>query len=117
MEKLTIDISPASAANTQVVKFTGDFDGYAKDNVETLKNLVEKTEPGANLIFDFTTMNYLNSYAIGHLVNWYNKVKEQGGKILIVGANKNVEEIFSVLGIDKLFETFADMAAAENSLK
>jgi anti-anti-sigma factor len=118
MQKLTITInSLPEIPNAQIVHFDGDFDGYAKENITDLQKTIDECAAGAVLIFDFAKLNYLNSFAIGQLVAWHNAVNTKGGKILIVGINKNVEDIFSVLGINNIFKAYATIEELKQDLK
>lgn len=102
--------------DTSIVHFKGDFDGYAKDSIADLQTYVDGIDKTHTLIFDFAKLNYLNSYAIGHLVAWHNHIKKLGGNIVIVGTNKNVEDIFAILGISTIFKIYPDLAAATSDL-
>ncbi len=118
MKKLNISIEAlAGSTNNHIVHFDGDFDGYAKENLTDIQKFVDSCSPGTILVFDFAKLNYLNSYAIGHLVAWHNHLSKMGGKIVIAGTNKNVEDIFAILGISNLFKIFPDLPTAMASLK
>lgn len=107
MQKLTVTISDyTEIPNAKMVIFDGDFDGYAKENIEGIQKTIDECATGATIIFDFSRLNYLNSFAIGQLVAWHNIVSTKGAKIVIVGINKNVEDIFSVLGINNIFKAY-----------
>ncbi len=117
MEKLNISIEALSdKTNAHVIHFDGDFDGYAKENLTDVQKFVDESKDGTTLLFDFNKLNYLNSYAIGHLVAWHNHVSKTGGKILIAGTNKNVEDIFAILGIGNLFKIYSDLETAKGEL-
>ena len=117
MQKLSVQINKdAQIENTSIVSFVGDFDGAAKESITELEAYVATSTDGANLIFDFTSLNYLNSFAIGQLVEWHNVLNTKKGKILIVGANKNVEDIFTILGIASIFQIYPTMELAKQSL-
>ena len=117
MQKLEIKIEDYNDyPDTAIVYFSGDFDGYAKENIADIQKYVDAIDKARTLIFDFSKLNYLNSYAIGHLVAWHNHVKKLGGNILIVGTNKNVEDIFAILGISSIFKIYPDLAAAKQDL-
>lgn len=114
MQKLTVSIKPHNAKpNVGIITFEGDFDGYAKENIVDVQKMIDESKPGTTLIFDFAKLNFLNSYAIGHLVAWHNHLVKNGGKIMIASLNKNVEDIFGILGIASLFKIFPDVASAE----
>lgn len=118
MQKLTITIDNLpEIPNANIVHFEGDFDGYAKENLVEIQSYIDNCKPGSVLVFDFAKLNYLNSYAIGHLVAWHNHINKIGGKILMVGTNKNVEDIFAILGISNLFKIFPTLDAAIKAMK
>jgi anti-anti-sigma factor len=118
MKKLNISIEAmADMPNNHIIHFDGDFDGYAKENLTDIQTFVDGCPAGSILVFDFAKLNYLNSYAIGHLVAWHNHLSRMGGKIVIAGTNKNVEDIFAILGISNLFKIFPDLPTAMASLK
>jgi len=118
MKKLTItfDVNP-DYPNSHIVHFDGDFDGYAKENLTDIQSFIDGCQPGSMLIFDFAKLNYLNSYAIGHLVAWHNHLSRMGGKILVAATNKNVEDIFAILGISTIFKIFPDIETAKEAIK
>lgn len=118
MEALTITIKESSdLKGVTIAHFEGAFDGGAKEPIAELKKLVDESESEMNLILDFTDVTYLNSYAIGELVSWQNHLMKNGGQIIIAGPNKNVEDIFGILGISNMFKIFPDVESAEETLK
>ena len=118
MEALSITIEPAAGLeNTHIIHFVGDFDGGSKEYVGDLENFIDGAAPKTTLIFDFSKLNFLNSYAIGSLVAWHTHVSGKGGNILISGTNKNVEDIFAIVGISNLFKIYPDLTNALATLK
>lgn len=110
MQKLTLSITDyPDLPNAKLVYFEGDFDGYAEETIAELQTAIDQAGPGAMLIFEFSKLNYLNSFAIGQLVAWHNAMSTKQGKIMIVGINKNIEDIFSVLGIESVFKTYNNL--------
>ncbi|MFH0838326.1 MAG: STAS domain-containing protein [Patescibacteria group bacterium] len=110
MQKLTLSITDYSdLPNAKLIYFEGDFDGYAEDTIAQIQNEVDQATPGRVLIFEFSKLNYLNSFAIGQLVAWHNVMNEKKGQILIVGINRNIQDIFSVLGIGSVFKIYSSL--------
>ncbi len=110
MQKLTLTITDyPDLPNTKLVFFDGDFDGYSEETIAGLQDEVDKSDPESRMIFDFSDLNYLNSFAIGQLVAWHNIMDTKHGKILIVGINKNIQDIFSVLGIESVFKIYSSL--------
>ena len=107
MQKLTLTITDyPDIPNAKMVYFEGDFDGYAEETIMDLQVALEQATPSNIFIFDFSKLNYLNSFAIGQLVSWNNTITAKTGQIMIIGLNKNIEDIFTVLGIGSLFKTY-----------
>lgn len=117
MQKLNVTLTKyPEVPNSQIAYFEGDFDGYAKENIVDIQKTVDECPNNCILIFDFSKLNYLNSFAIGQLVAWHNALGAKGGKILIVGTNKNVDDIFSVLGINNIFKTYSTLEELKKDL-
>ncbi|PIZ70597.1 hypothetical protein COY07_06495 [Candidatus Peregrinibacteria bacterium CG_4_10_14_0_2_um_filter_43_11] len=118
MENLTVTIAKQNDfQNTYLIGFKGNFDGGIMKNIKELQAIIDEATPKMTLIFEFSELNFLNSYAIGHMVSWHNQLSEKEGQILITGSNKNIEDIFSILGINNLFKTYPDVATALATLK
>ncbi|MFH1012460.1 MAG: STAS domain-containing protein [Candidatus Peregrinibacteria bacterium] len=118
MEALSITIEKqADLQNTHTVHFEGDFDGGSAEHVTELESLIGSAAPKTTLIFDFSKLNFLNSYAIGQLVQWHTQLKKKEGSIVITGTNKNVQDIFAIVGIHNLFRIFPSLSAALQALK
>ena len=117
MQKLEINIKPIEGhENASVIHFSGDFDGSAKENLTEVQAFIDSAKENIGIILDFSNLNYLNSYAIGYLVEWHNHISQISGKIFIAGTNKNVEDIFAILGISNLFKVFPDVNTATMEL-
>ena len=115
MQQLNLNITDyPELPNSKLIFFEGDFDGYAEDTIALIQNEVNQAPPGSVLIFEFSKLNYLNSFAIGQLVSWFNTMSVKQGKILVVGLNKNVQDIFSVLGIENVFKTYLSLEEMKN---
>jgi len=117
MQALVLNFEKSSEVeNTQVVHFQGAFDGGMKDSIAPLQTMVDD-ENNKNFVLDFTQLTFLNSYAIGQLVSWHNSLAKRGGRMIITGPQKNITDIFGIVGIDKIITVTADMAGAVASLK
>jgi len=116
---LPINISittPPDIPNAKLLHFDGNFDGYAEEAIKPVSELVESCPADFNLIFDFSKLSYLNSYAVGQLVAWHNHLNTLNSKIMIVGTNKSVQDIFSVLGINNVFKLYATLDEAKKEI-
>jgi anti-anti-sigma factor len=58
------------------------------------------------IAIDLSSVSHVDSSAITILVNFHKKLLAKGGKSIIFGANKDITEIFSIIGIDKIMPVY-----------
>lgn len=113
METLNVSIEDcAEHPSCHIIHFQGEFDGYAKENIADVQNLVDTSNDGAMLIFDFEKLNYMNSYAIGHLISWRNSLSQSGGHLFIAGTTPTVQDALDAVGSNVLFTFYPDVDTA-----
>lgn len=99
--------SPDPEMLTKVIKPIGNLD---ESNVDKLSQqiyaVIDKHPKKLNLIFDLTELDYMNSKAVGYLTDWYQRVNNGGGKIVISGASDNILEILRNVGLLELIKTY-----------
>ena len=116
MQDLSIAIEKQEVPNnTYIAYFQGAFDGHNKESIADLEKLVMEGGDG-KLVFDFESLSFLNSYAIGQLVAWHNHLTTNHGEIIIAHPAKNVEDIFNTVGISSMFKIFPDVPSAVATL-
>ncbi len=64
------------------------------------------------IIIDFTEINYIDSTAIGLLVNIKRNAEEVGGNLVIASVNDDVMNVFSITGIDKFIDIYTSVEDA-----
>ncbi|MBI5754538.1 STAS domain-containing protein [Candidatus Peregrinibacteria bacterium] len=106
-----------SSGDYQIVGFTGDFDkaGFAeiKDKItDFVLNFNKKV-----LIFDFTNLKYINSEGIGYLMEAHTHLIQRDRKLIIVGLNEHVKDIFQAIGITEIIPIFSSVDNYLNSIK
>lgn len=89
--------------NNVVINIPKDF---VVDEVATFRtkinNLIE--EGNKNFIFNFSECNFIDSTGLGALVSIYKKCAEKGGSIKLKTLNSEVEKLFKLTRLDKVFE-------------
>jgi anti-anti-sigma factor len=78
--------------------------------------LIEQTPKNLNLLLDLEGLEYMNSKSIGYLTDWFSKVSEGGGKIVIAKARPNILDILEVVGLTQLISCFSTLDEAKLSL-
>lgn len=90
-----------------------NVDEQAKKVYELLDTLPEK----AGLIFDFAGLEYMNSRSIGYLTDWYSKMVEKNGKLIIIGSRDNIEDILKVVGLTQIIDFYLSEEEAKLALQ
>ncbi len=66
------------------------------------------------LIVDLSQSNYINSGGLRCLVTAWRQVREQGGDLVLCGLNGRVQEIFALIGFDRVFSIHSSCEDAQN---
>ncbi|MCC7197605.1 STAS domain-containing protein [Candidatus Peregrinibacteria bacterium] len=116
---ITAEDIPASLQGTvaKVVKFVGQLDeSNVDEKAKIIYAIIEQAPKNLFLLFDFEGLEYMNSKSIGYLTDWYGKVTEGGGKIVISKAKSNILDILQVVGLTQLINCYPTLDEAKFAL-
>ncbi len=82
---------------------------------ETLNALLD--EGNYHLVVDLTQTSYINSGGLRCLVSAWRKAKANDGSLVLCGLNSRLQEIFSMVGFDKVFVIHEDCEAARSQVR
>ncbi len=101
----------------KIYKFQGQLD---ESNVDEKSKIIyaeiEKHPKKLNMIMDFEMLEYMNSKSIGFLTDWYSKVTEGEGKIVIAKAKANILDILEVVGLSQLITCYPSLEEAKMAI-
>lgn len=101
--------------NTWLVGVNGRLDQTLNPQLEF--NLKELLEDGHyHLVVDLSQTTYINSGGLRALVGAWRKAKEHNGNLVLCGLNDRLQEIFSMVGFDKVFQIYPDTQMAQLAL-
>lgn len=75
-----------------------------------------KQHATSRLVIDLQNVTFLDSLSIGALVSLHRQGKEQGGRVALCGLTPFVANVLQMVTVDDLFEVFADVPRAVDSL-
>lgn len=116
---ITIEDIPVSGGdvNAKLVKFQGQLDeSNVDEKAKTIYSLIEQYPQNLYLLFDFEELEYMNSKSIGYLTDWYGKISEGNGKIVIAKTKSNILDILQVVGLTQLINCYATLDEAKFAL-
>ncbi|HSI33464.1 MAG TPA: STAS domain-containing protein [Tepidisphaeraceae bacterium] len=77
--------------------------------------LARPPEQAERVILDFTGVRYVNSSNIARLLRLRRTLIEKDGRLVLCGLGPQVQSVFDVTGLDKIFHFAADSAEAERA--
>lgn len=84
------------------VKFTEDIDQHIADKLRRkMDDEIEKYIP-KKVIFDFSSISFMDSSGIGMILGRYKLVKMLGGNIELINVNKSIKKIFEMSGVTRI---------------
>lgn len=99
------------------VAFIGQLDeSNVDDQAKKVYELLEEMPEKSALVFDYEGLEYMNSRSIGYLTDWYSKMMEKGGKLVIIKARDNIEDILKVVGLTQIIEFYISLEEAKLAL-
>lgn len=108
------DIPGTPDKSVKLVKFAGQLDeSNVDEKAKTIYELIAKIPQNLFLIFDFENLEYMNSKSIGYLTDWYTKVTEKKGNIIIAKAKPNILDILQVVGLTQLIKCVSTLDEAK----
>lgn len=79
---------------------------FVVDEVATFRTTINKLieEGKKDFIFDFSQCVFIDSTGLGALVSIYKKCAEKGGSVKLKSLRPEVEKLFKLTRLDKVFE-------------
>ena len=97
--------------NTASIDAAEGFEKIARD----LRQLVGEHKP-AKLVVDFGRVVFFSSHMLGLLVDIWRRLKDCGGFLVISGINPNLNRVFRITNLDKVFTFYPDIDSAMKAL-
>lgn len=107
-------VSGSPDKKLKLVKFSGQLDeSNVDERAKEIYDLINSVPQGLFLVFDFEKLEYMNSKSIGYLTDWYTKLTEKRGGIVIANARPNIVDILQVVGLTQLIPCKATLDEAK----
>lgn len=116
---LTIEDLTSNNSNimAKLIKFQGQLDeSNVDEKAKLIYALIEQHPQNLYLLLDFTDLEYMNSKSIGYLTDWYGKVTEGGGRMVVAKAKSNILDVLQVVGLTQLINAYTTFDEAKLAL-
>jgi stage II sporulation protein AA (anti-sigma F factor antagonist) len=99
-----------------IVNMLGELDHHSAESARIkIDNKIDELGIN-NLIFDFSSVNFMDSSGIGVVIGRFKKVKEFGGKVAVVNLKPSIKRVFELGGLFKIIKEYEDIEKASLSL-
>lgn len=97
---------PSEAKGKALLKIKENLvtDPAAREFKEVLTNMID--EGKKEIIIDFGEVAFIGSSGIGKLLLAYKRLDDLGGKIYIIGLNKDIKELFITFRLNEFFPIY-----------
>ena len=108
---MDLSITRADHGERAVVHLGGEIDVYTAPLVR--EKIDEEIHAGRNdLVVDLSDVTFVDSTGLGVLVGRLKLARTRGGSLSLVGTDDRVLKVFSITGLDKVFEIHPDLETA-----
>ena len=83
---------------------------------DEILGLVDR-EANPKLLIDFSRVEHLSSAALGTLIKINNKIKQKGGQLRLSNIDPQIEEVFTITKLNKIFQIHPDNPKAVSSFQ
>lgn len=109
--------SPDPQKTGKMLIFIGQLDETnIEENAKMIYSLIGEHPKNLHMILDFEKLTYMNSKSIGYLTDWYTRIVDNNGKIIIAKPAQNILDILKAVGISKFIKCYPTLAEAKANL-
>ena len=89
-------------AETHLIELGGEIDLYTAP--EFKERMVQVIEEGkTRVVVDLSKATFIDSTTLGVLVGGVKRLRPSGGSLAIVCSDQNIQKIFEITGLDRVF--------------
>ncbi|GAB4185074.1 MAG: STAS domain-containing protein [Coleofasciculaceae cyanobacterium] len=91
----------------KIIQPSGILDGISANQLR--REINDVVETGADIVLvDFQDITFMNSTGLGALVSTLRTVRSAGGELFICSLNEQVQMIFQLTKMDRVFKMFTN---------
>ncbi len=97
--------------DVMILHIKGSLDAYSFPKLEESLNDFQK-ENCHKVVLDCTELDYMSSAALGILIGFTRKSREEGGDLKLINLSPKIYNIIELLGFHKILEIYEGMPEA-----
>ena len=111
--EIVITIQDGPSAETKIVAFSGELDESNLDRARTAIDPLLNDASVKVIIFDLSTLEFINSKGIGYFVSVHTHLSKNQRKLIMVSAKEAVMDVISLVGLTSIIPYFETVAQVE----
>lgn len=111
-----MNIKTTTDGNFVIIKPIGEIDAYSSIDLDNAVSDVVKNYEHPYIILDGSELTYISSAGIGVFITYLEPVRKKKGDMVFANLRKEVQYVFSVLGLDKLVIITESILSAKEKL-
>lgn len=102
---------------TLIVTLSGELDHHGAGQIRTVIERAITERDVKNLIFDFSTLSFMDSSGIGMIIGRYKIIKSIGGSVVLVCVSPHMKKLVTMSGLSRLIPVCSSVAQALSEVK
>ena len=94
-----------------ILRLDGALDAYSFPRLESALNSL-RANNRHSIVLDCVNLDYINSAALGALIGFARRARENGGDLKLSGLTPKIYSIVELLGFDKILHILPDTQSA-----
>ncbi len=107
-----MEIKIENQKNVLKISLLGELDHHSAKEVREKADSIIDQGSIKHLVFDFSDVGFMDSAGIGVIIGRYNKIKDIGGRVIIINCSATVNRLLTMGGIFTLIMQADNMAEA-----
>ena len=102
---------------TLIVSLSGELDHHGAEQIRSLIERAITERDVKNLIFDFSSLSFMDSSGIGMIIGRYKLIHSIGGGVVLVCTSQRMKKLVTISGLTRLIPVCSTVSQALNEIK
>lgn len=102
---------------TLIVSLGGELDHHGAEQIRTVIERAITERDVKNLIFDFSSLSFMDSSGIGMIIGRYKLIHSLGGSVALVCTSDRMKKLVTMSGLTRLIAVYQSVEQALTEVK
>lgn len=102
---------------TLIVALDGELDHHTAGQIRGMIEQAITEQKAKHLVFDFSSLHFMDSSGIGMIIGRYKLIKSLGGNVFLVCGGGRIEKLIALSGLTRLIPVYKTVDEALTNIK